>query len=273
MEVSAQEPTKLDRQAKTSLAVLLIFGLLVLLYGWGKISDAIRSPFAPANTAVSVASASTDANQDSDKDGLTDQEEADIYGTSAYQPDTDGDKQTDSQEILNGTDPLCPEGQNCGKGTAASINAAANSNSAAAVNSAATNVNANTAPVNASGVISDSTNANVATASGTPTPAEIRTLLQEAGISPQLLTKATDQQLVELYAQAAEQLGNNGALDLAENATQSSTAGVTVAQVQAMSGTDLRSYLKAAGFTDTDLQDFTDEELRTLVVESLQQVQ
>ena len=53
-------------------------------------------------------------NRDSDYDGLSDFEEIYIYQTSAYLEDSDGDKITDSNEIKDGTDPLCALGDICG---------------------------------------------------------------------------------------------------------------------------------------------------------------
>jgi hypothetical protein len=52
-------------------------------------------------------------SQDSDLDGLDDFSEINIYSTSPYLEDTDGDGIKDKQEILNGTNPNCPEGQSC----------------------------------------------------------------------------------------------------------------------------------------------------------------
>lgn len=43
--------------------------------------------------------------KDSDADGLTDQAETEVYGTDPLNPDTDGDLISDSDEILNGTNP------------------------------------------------------------------------------------------------------------------------------------------------------------------------
>ncbi len=53
-------------------------------------------------------------NQDSDLDGLNDWHEINLYGTSPYLSDSDNDKISDQEEILQGTDPNCPEGQTCG---------------------------------------------------------------------------------------------------------------------------------------------------------------
>ncbi len=51
--------------------------------------------------------------QDSDEDGLSDYEELRVYGTNAFIADSDSDGITDISELEKGTDPNCPEGQNC----------------------------------------------------------------------------------------------------------------------------------------------------------------
>lgn len=56
-------------------------------------------------------------DQDSDEDGLTDYEELRVYGTNAFIADSDSDGLTDISEIENGTNPNCPEGQDCFNGT------------------------------------------------------------------------------------------------------------------------------------------------------------
>ena len=48
----------------------------------------------------------SDISVDTDGDGLTNQEEADVYGTDPLSPDTDGSGLTDLQEIELGTNPL-----------------------------------------------------------------------------------------------------------------------------------------------------------------------
>ncbi len=51
--------------------------------------------------------------KDTDRDGLNDYEEINVYHTSPYLADSDGDKKTDSEEALAETDPNCPEGTQC----------------------------------------------------------------------------------------------------------------------------------------------------------------
>ncbi len=51
--------------------------------------------------------------KDTDGDGLSDWDEANLYQTSAYLADTDSDGDPDNIEIANQTDPNCPEGQVC----------------------------------------------------------------------------------------------------------------------------------------------------------------
>lgn len=51
------------------------------------------------------------ASLDSDKDGITDYDEVNIYKTNPFSADTDGDGFTDGAEILGGYDPLDPHSQ------------------------------------------------------------------------------------------------------------------------------------------------------------------
>lgn len=52
-------------------------------------------------------------NTDTDGDTIPDWEELNIYGTSPYLADSDGDGFNDKQEIDKKTDPNCPEGKEC----------------------------------------------------------------------------------------------------------------------------------------------------------------
>jgi|GEM_PF-2111954 hypothetical protein len=50
---------------------------------------------------------------DTDKDGLADWDEINVQGTSPYLEDTDGDLISDKDEVVAGTNALCPEGKQC----------------------------------------------------------------------------------------------------------------------------------------------------------------
>lgn len=52
-------------------------------------------------------------NTDTDEDSLPDWEEMNIYNSSPFLADTDGDGFDDKQEIDNKTNPSCPEGKQC----------------------------------------------------------------------------------------------------------------------------------------------------------------
>jgi len=109
----------LSRNQKTSLLILAFFSLVVLAFGIWRIRDQIYSPFEYKNIgalAVSQTASSTtaiDYTTDTDKDGISDYEETNVYGTSIYLPDSDSDGFTDKEEIMHGTDPNCPTGQIC----------------------------------------------------------------------------------------------------------------------------------------------------------------
>src|SRR3989338_8866441 len=111
---------RLSKQQKTGFVLLLVFGVLAIGLGLLQMRNTIYSPFvvrADDDASPSV-SAFFDENTrlqqiDTDQDGLNDYEEMNFYGTSAYLPDTDSDGIEDKTEIEEGTDPLCPESEQC----------------------------------------------------------------------------------------------------------------------------------------------------------------
>nr|MBD3359318.1 hypothetical protein [Candidatus Buchananbacteria bacterium] len=75
----------------------------------------LRQQYQVANTNEATTEEETAKlqKQDSDLDGLSDYSEIYLYKTSAYLEDTDGDGLLDKEEIVQGTDPACPEGEEC----------------------------------------------------------------------------------------------------------------------------------------------------------------
>ncbi len=102
---------------KRSLNLLLVSFLLfggVALQGCGSSEPATQQPVdtdGDGLTDAQEADLGTDPNNpDTDGDGLTDGDEVNVYGTDPLNPDTDGDGLTDGDEVnVHGTDPLNPD--------------------------------------------------------------------------------------------------------------------------------------------------------------------
>lgn len=101
---------------KTALIILSVLFVLVLFFSVWQLIIKIKKPFIftanQENTNQSKVT-SLNENTDTDNDGLTDYEELFVYGTSPYLEDTDSDGFLDKDEVTKGTDPKCPDGQNC----------------------------------------------------------------------------------------------------------------------------------------------------------------
>jgi hypothetical protein len=126
----------LQKGQKIALASLAFFSLIFFI-AWGvNLKNNIYGPFQMKESAVndSLATSADTADksenalktQDTDKDGLNDWDEANIYSTSLYLDDTDSDGFKDKEEIDSGNDPNCPEGQNCSADQLASPDASPN---------------------------------------------------------------------------------------------------------------------------------------------------
>ncbi|MFH1947027.1 MAG: thrombospondin type 3 repeat-containing protein [Candidatus Magasanikbacteria bacterium] len=112
---------RLTREQKTGFVLLLVFACLVMSLGILQIRNNIFSPFVIHLTETDYEEASLFQDEsarlqsiDTDHDGLNDYEELNFYETSPYLPDTDSDGLRDKLEIEQGTNPLCPEGEDCG---------------------------------------------------------------------------------------------------------------------------------------------------------------
>lgn len=122
-------PTSITTGQKVGAAFMFVFALLAVGLGMIQMRTTIYGPFVQANAS----DAGADEAQllfdesiklqriDTDQDGINDFEELNFYQTSPYLPDTDSDGISDKKEITDGTDPLCPEGKDCGIGVEASF--------------------------------------------------------------------------------------------------------------------------------------------------------
>jgi hypothetical protein len=127
-----RERLNLSRNQKIAVAVLGIFGVLVIVFWYVQFNRTLSQSLTHTNTADNTANSDTnvdsngnvianDANkndarlktQDTDGDGLSDWDELNTYKTSPYLADSDGDGYSDKNEIDSGNDPNCPQGQTC----------------------------------------------------------------------------------------------------------------------------------------------------------------
>lgn len=169
-------------------------------------------------------------NLDTDKDGLSDYEEKYIYNTSAYLDDTDSDGKKDLDEINRGTNPLCDESKGAcsnegylvppqsdsnlfnplATSTPESLNPAAGNYSAAQLRQMLISAGLDKATLDK---ISDAdllkTYAEMAGGTTTSTttepdlknmtPTQLRAVLEQAGISKEVLQSMDDAALMQIY--------------------------------------------------------------------------
>lgn len=94
------------------MKILLVLSLVLAFVGIAAILGsgyfALNKYFLQAEASPDKFMEQIDDKLDSDRDGLTDKAETDIYGTNPKSVDTDGDGYSDKTEIDGGFDPLQP---------------------------------------------------------------------------------------------------------------------------------------------------------------------
>ncbi len=187
-------------------------------------------------------------NQDSDLDGLSDYSEIYLYKTSAYLEDTDGDGLLDKEEIVQGTDPNCPEGEECYGPEATGEAITDTENEQETISN--TNIN-QIDELNASdSTVMDSDLLKLQTQllSGEIT-------LEELGINDPQLQEMLDQ-AKELQAQEAEQLSPEEKEPIKE-------------ELKELSPEEIRQELEQRGIDKSLLEQIDDETLRQLFLDTL----
>ncbi|MBU1039043.1 thrombospondin type 3 repeat-containing protein [Patescibacteria group bacterium] len=213
---------------------LATIALLAVVFGVWQISNSIKLPFAPKiyndDSQMTVANETVLRASDTDGDGLSDYEEINFYRTSLYLKDTDSDGLDDKAEVDNGSDPNCPQGQDCLKFVA---------------------------PVSQS----ETAGYDVEAA---PSPEEIRQMLKNNGATDEMLAKYNDQTLINIYQQVAGEnkatTGSAGALDTSLQLTDQEKE-----LLQKMSGAELRQFLIAGGADAKELDIIDDTTLQATV--------
>ncbi len=122
-------------EQKFGLLLFSITGVVGLILSVVFLLKQIRDPFQLDYTGEAYVSLTDRALQeieqqkenDTDSDGISDYEEINVYRTSAYLADSDGDGFDDGREVNSGNDPNCPVDQDCGRGVDAGVNSAVRS--------------------------------------------------------------------------------------------------------------------------------------------------
>lgn len=181
--------------------------------------------------------------KDTDGDGLTDSLEIQIYRTSPYLEDSDSDGISDSDEIARGTDPNCPEDTDC---RAFFANPARDADKEGLARSLYESAPVSKLGVSIPGLTDPATVRSLLKQAGipeealrqfddqtllglvkegvgekeaaegnegsnqlpeNPTPEAIRQLLMAAGLDKEVLAKFTDDQLLRLYRETLQEVG------------------------------------------------------------------
>lgn len=238
-----------DRLTTTMLAVI---GGFTLLLGVFNIRQTIKATFFGDLGASDISLNQAEQNQlnnlrfkDTDTDGLTDYDELYVYNTSPYLADSDSDGTNDNTEIAAGSDPNC-NGAECLQ--------VRNGNQA---------VQTNTVPL-----------AGVATSTSTPSIAEIRQTLLNAGVAQETLNQIDDTTLLGLYQETLAETGtspvtSNTALDanyadLLEDETITGTE-----DLSNLTPDQIRQLLISSGIDEAILNQVSDADLLAVYKQAL----
>lgn len=102
----------MPRPQKVAVISLSFAGVAIIFFAALQFKTRVNSPFQHDFEDITKVSSLDLMNLDTDKDGLSDYDE-EINQTSRYLPDTDSDGIPDKDEVENGSDPICPNGQDC----------------------------------------------------------------------------------------------------------------------------------------------------------------
>lgn len=191
-------PLSTPERVGAILLVLIGFTSLVTgsLYLWHHMASPFKvSYFGPKMTLGDEQRALDVAKQrkeDTDKDGLSDYDERNIFFTSAYLADSDSDGVSDSAEVKGGTDPNCAPNAPCARAESDAVNL---SGDADALLKERQKLSQEIQRIQSS----LSTLENVS-------PDQIRQMLVESGLPQDQVSAMTDDELKEIYGEVLKQI-------------------------------------------------------------------
>lgn len=256
----AENRPKLTNQQKSLLAFLSIFSVAILILGVLQIRSNFKQPF---NIEIAETSRAYEdqlklqelKTKDTDSDGLDDYSELYIYNTSPYLADSDSDDTSDAEEIINESDPNCPEGKECTQTRSVNINTDETDGGA----------------FNPQAVSEDEI-------------ALLRESLENAGVPASMLEEITDGQLFDLYSETVNEEGGTGDIaadldasnvntdpyaDLLERDEEGYGSIYGIEDLSTLTAEQVRELMIASGVEEDALNQVDDEELMTIYKEAL----
>jgi len=259
------------REKFNSILILMI-GFFAVIIGGVSMWVNLANPFASiikqgmeqdrVLAAQQQADLAVQRSKDTDGDGLSDYDEINLYHTSPYLKDSDGDGIDDKTEVLRGSDPNCPEGQNCFTSDAGS--------------------SSSSVPLLQTSISNPSINI---------TPDYIRQMMKQNGATDAQLSALSDADLMTEFnnylaanPQAAADLNaqginvNSGTAQPAQTLAQPNTGNIdlkalninSVADMQKLTGPQIRQLMINSGASATVLAQVTDDQLKTMFLAQLQ---
>ena len=132
---------------------------------------------------------------DTDKDGLNDYDELNLYNTSPFLEDSDSDGVLDKVEIERGQDPNCPIGKDCSGSILVNPVATPTGSDAISIDTAI-----------GSSIVGESNESSSSTTVAMPSDAaSLRQILLESGMDKTMLDQFSDQELLDAYQEAIKQ--------------------------------------------------------------------
>jgi hypothetical protein len=214
----------LGKEQKVGLSFVVLCGLGAIVLGGLYLWRHVAHPFAITYTGPQLllgaekqnAQVEAEKKMDTDKDEISDYDEKNVYGTSPYLADTDGDGVTDGAEITSGQDPNCAKGKTCDsilQDESAFRNAGVSGTFVDGVTAPVQPVapaelsGANTTDAAASGELDVNAIAKLQNLS----TAEVRDLLVSSGADPATVAGYSEDQIRALYAEILAALAKSAA--------------------------------------------------------------
>jgi len=252
-----------NKQKKIVAGGFIIFGVLIIFLGFYQIKNKIYKPFDylyKNDSKKNISSLQQDANledlknKDTDKDGISDYDELNIYHTSPYLKDSDSDGIWDKAEIEVGTDPNCSPDKICDK-----------------TGISKTPEIEGEAQKNIIEPIAELTMLSIE---------EIKQILFKNGISQEQLNQVDDKTIREIYNETVKTTGinpkeliSNSQTGIPINNTNgNSDLGNQPVNLQNMSVDQMREFLLQSGMNEAEIKQIDDETLKELFQKAVREI-